>query len=63
MIVPDERHSIDEKRLIAIGFRADGKMIFVGFTIRMRGGTQLIRPFSARYMRQKEFRRYVKSTS
>jgi uncharacterized DUF497 family protein len=58
--VPDERHSIAEKRLIAIGFNSDGRMIFVGFTIRMRGATQLIRPISARYMRQKEFRRYAK---
>ncbi len=63
MVVADERHSIEEKRLIAIGLNGDGRMIFVGFTILMRGEIQLIRPISARYMREKEFRRYVKSNT
>jgi uncharacterized DUF497 family protein len=49
--------------LIAIGFNSGGRMIFMGFTIRMRGDTQLIRPISARYMRRKEFRRYAKSST
>jgi len=59
MVAEDDRHSIDEKRLIAIGMNRAGRMIFVGFTIRLHEGRQLIRPITARYMGEKEFLRYV----
>ncbi len=63
LVVEDDRHSIDEKRLIAIGMNRAGRMMFVGFTIRVRAGRQLIRPVTARYMREKEFFRYAGRTN
>jgi uncharacterized DUF497 family protein len=63
LVVEDYRHSIDEKRLIAVGMSRAGGMMFVGFTIRLRDGRQLIRPVTARYMGEKEFLRYVGRTS
>jgi len=63
LVVEDERHSLDEKRLIAIGLNRNGRMIFIEFTIRRRAGLQMIRPVTARYMREKEFFRYVGRTS
>jgi uncharacterized DUF497 family protein len=63
LVVEDERHSIDEKRLIAIGVNQNGRMMFVGFTIRLRDGRQFIRPVTARYMREKEFFRYAGRTN
>jgi uncharacterized DUF497 family protein len=38
LVVKDNRHSIGEKRLIAIGMNFAGRMMFVGFTIRLREG-------------------------
>jgi len=63
LVVEDDRHSIDEKRLIAIGMNRAGRMMFVGFTIRLREGRQLFRPITARYMGEKEFFRYAGRTS
>lgn len=50
--------STEEVRFRAIGPTMDGRLAFVVFTIRDRGGRKLIRPISARYMHAKEVRRY-----
>jgi uncharacterized protein len=57
-IAPDQKHSLSEQRFIAIGRNAEGRPIFVAFTLRRRGGRSLIRPISARYMHAKEIARY-----
>jgi len=61
MVFEDIRHSDREKRLIAVGRSQAGRPVFVGFTIRFRGDAPLIRPVTARYMREKEFSRYAKA--
>jgi len=62
-VVLDVRHSLTETRMIAIGRGQNDRMIFVGFTMRQRDGDQLIRPITARYMREKEVRRYAQTGS
>ena len=47
-----------EPRLQAIGRAADGRFVFVVFTLREIEGKTLIRPVSARYMHEREIRRY-----
>ena len=59
--IPDDEHSIVERRLRAIGRAASGRHVFVVFTIR-RFGRRVIRPISARYMHQKEVVTYEKAT-
>jgi uncharacterized protein len=46
------------RRLRAIGKTAEGRAIFVVFTLRRRGDDIFIRPISARYMHEKEVRNY-----
>jgi uncharacterized DUF497 family protein len=60
-IVPDEHHSFGELRLRAIGRATSGRHVFVVFTLRSRGGNELIRPLSARYMHRKEIVTYEKA--
>jgi uncharacterized protein len=62
-VAPDHRHSELEKRFIAVGRNAQGRPIFVAFTMRERGGQLLIRPVSARYMHRKEIEGYEKESS
>ena len=57
-IAPDLKHARAEDRLIAIGRTAEGRPLFVAFTIRERLGQRAIRPVSARYMHDKEIRNY-----
>ena len=59
-ILPDQTHSRSERRLRAIGKTAEGRAVFVVFTLRRRGDDTLIRPISARYMHEKEVRSYEK---
>jgi uncharacterized DUF497 family protein len=59
----DVSHSEDEERIRAVGRAANGKFVFVVFTIRVRSGQQMIRPISARYMHRKEVRRYEETKS
>jgi uncharacterized DUF497 family protein len=47
-----------EDRLIAVGRTAQGRPLFVAFTIRERFGQRMIRPASARYMHEREIRSY-----
>lgn len=54
-----------EKRFIAVGTNERGRGIFVAFTLREKSGETFLRVISARYMHQKEWRRYeeLKKTS
>jgi uncharacterized DUF497 family protein len=52
----DPKHSDDEQRFIAVGRMPNGKPGTVVFTLR----EGYIRPISARYMHEKEIRRYKK---
>jgi len=57
-IAPDLKHTMpQEGRYIAVG-RINGRPVFVAFVLR----GNLIRPVSARYMHEKEAKRYEKST-
>jgi len=57
-IVADFKHSSrHEQRFIAAG-KVGSRWVFVGFTLRSREDGILIRPISARYMREKEANRY-----
>lgn len=48
-----------ETRSRAIGVTAEGRHLYVVFTVRERGdGLAAVRPISARYMHEKEVRRY-----
>jgi uncharacterized DUF497 family protein len=57
-ILPDPQHSAREKRLKAIGFTAEGRAVFLIFTVRRRRRRCLIPPISARYMHAREVRAY-----
>ena len=57
-VAPDPKHAQREDRLIAVGRTAQGRPLFVAFTIRNRFGQRVIRPVSARYMHEKEIRSY-----
>jgi hypothetical protein len=58
IIVPDDGHSTDERRLRAIGKAMSGRHVFVVVTMRPSADGDLIRPLSARYMHRKEVRTY-----
>ena len=60
LIIPNEAHSRDERRLRAIGKTARGRSVFLVFTVRERSGKRLIRPITARYMHRKEVISYEK---
>jgi uncharacterized DUF497 family protein len=62
-IVPDFKHSLLERRLIAIGRIAAGRYAFVAFAPREQDGRAILRPISARYMHLKEIRRYEEEIS
>jgi uncharacterized DUF497 family protein len=58
LVSPDLAHLVAEARFVAIGRNGAGRLVFVIFTLREIGGRRMIRPVSARYMREKECRRY-----
>lgn len=59
-IYPDAIHSGTEERYLAIGqFPLTGRYALVAFAYRASPSGTLIRPISARYMHDKEVRRYV----
>ena len=60
-IHPDIAHSSTEDRYIAIGSTNNQRAIFVGFAYRHGEQGLLIRPITARYMHEKEFRKYEKA--
>jgi uncharacterized protein len=47
-----------EQRLRAVGKNQTGRSVFVVYTVRETDGRRLIRPISARFMHDKEVRRY-----
>ena len=55
-VFPDPNLGEDRKR--AIGTTAEGRYVFVVFTLRESELGILIRPISARYMHEREIRRY-----
>src|SRR5215831_3778862 len=57
-VAPDPELAQREDRLIAVGRTAQGRPLFVAFTIRNRFGQPTIRPVSARYMHEREARNY-----
>ena len=61
-VAPDPAHSAVEDRLIAVGRTAQGRALFVAFTLREKQGKGFIRPVSARYMHKKEIEAYEKSS-
>jgi len=60
LIVPDAAHSKTESRIRALGRTGAGRMIFLVFTVRVKGGRRLVRPISARFMHAKEVASYEK---
>ena len=63
LVAPDVRHSQGEKRLLAVGRSQNGKGMMVVFTLRESKGNVLIRPISARYMHEKERKRYEQEST
>ena len=57
-VTNEDKHSLEEKRLIAIGRTQAGRLVLVGFTLRERRGHTPIRPITARYMHVREMRRH-----
>ena len=55
-VYPDPTDGEDRKR--AIGTTAEGRYVFVVFTLRESELGIFIRPISARYMHEREIRRY-----
>ena len=62
-IAPDFKHSAGERRYIAVARHANGRPLFVGFTLREVDDQLLVRPVTARYMHGKEARRYETQSS
>ncbi len=63
-IPPDYKHSEKEQRFLAIGKSRKGKPMFVVFTLRSdEGEGQRIHPISARFMHDKEARKYEKENT
>lgn len=52
MVVPDDRHSLQEQRIYALGKTDAGRPLHIAFTLRK--GETLIRVISARDMNRKE---------
>ncbi|MDD9909152.1 MAG: BrnT family toxin [Ahrensia sp.] len=59
-IIRDDAHSQTESRFKAIGQTAEGRDVFVIFTLRCSDQLWYIRPISARYMHAEEVRSYEK---
>jgi uncharacterized DUF497 family protein len=61
---PDVSHSLTEDREIAVGQSLrTGRTVAIFFTRRQLGEDLLLRPFSARYMHEKEVRKYERTRS
>jgi uncharacterized protein len=57
-LLAQEAHSMDELRLVAIGRTEEGRYTFVVFTPRPHHRGLRLRPLSARYMHQREVKKY-----
>lgn len=60
-VTEDKRHSEKEQRFVTAGLTKGGRWILVVFTIREKAGQKFVRPISARYMHDKEVKRYEKA--
>ena len=60
MVLPDDSHSLRERRFKAVGNTAAGRHIFLVFAVREKEGGRYLRPISARYMHAKEVKYYEK---
>ncbi len=63
LIAPDPARSVREERFKAIGAGAEGRRLFVVFTLRTREAKTFLRPVSARYMHRREIKAYEEETS
>jgi uncharacterized DUF497 family protein len=62
LVLPDIEHSSEEPRRWAVGHsRTSERMVFIVFTLRDGPGGILLRPISARYMHEKEVRKYERT--
>lgn len=59
----DREHSQHEPRFLALGQLQTGRYIIVAFTLREKGREVCIRPISARYMHEKEVKKYEKENT
>ncbi|MGO8799383.1 MAG: BrnT family toxin [Roseiarcus sp.] len=55
---PDRAHSTTESRFQGVGTTAQGRHVFLVFTLRERGEDTYIRPIGARFMHAREVKRY-----
>ena len=62
-VTPDIKHSEKEERYLAVGLSSKGRPMMVIFTFRENEGNRLIRPITARYMHDKEVKRYEEESS
>jgi uncharacterized DUF497 family protein len=60
LVMPDRTGSA-ETRFNAVGRNAEGRHLFVVFTLRQSANGVLIRPISARYMHAKEVQAYERT--
>ena len=58
LVAPAPRRTAAEDRMIAVGRTAEGRPLFVAFTLRTGARGRLIRAISARFMHAKEIRAY-----
>jgi len=59
----DREHSQKEPRFLAFGRSKTGRSMIVAFTLREKDGGTYIRPISARYMHEKEAKKYEKENT
>ncbi len=62
-VTPDIKHSQQEARYLAVGTSPKGRPMVVVFTFREKAGGSFIRPISARWMHEKEARKYEQESS
>lgn len=62
-VAPDIKHSQTEERYLAVGSLPKGRPMVVVFTFREMDDKRLIRPISARFMHDKEAKRYEEENS
>ena len=62
-VAPDIEHSQEEQRFLALGRSSNRRAMFVVFTLRKTRGALLIRPISARYMHEREAKKYGEEES
>ena len=63
LVTPDVRHAKQEERYLAIGRAQTAKPMLVVFTSRKVDNTVRLRPISARYMHEKEARKYEEESA